>query len=278
LKSKIALLGVQSFHETFWGFVFGLIFGKDWFNHLNNYPSFVFFLLRGRVLYSFSLGSHQLSENRGSATIHVIGDSHARTFQDCWGFVVHYVGPATAYKLPYESSTTNSKKLVFDILNKIGSYDTALLEFGEIDCRIHIYNEYMKNGKRKSLDCYIEDTIDKYGQFLEYVQMKYTINLAVLTIPPAGYQGNHFKYPFYAPPNVRAYINRMFNERLRDMCSKHNIRCIDLYSMVVTPEGFVRREYLYDTIHLNSSVAQIVRSLLVSRRNESESSYKLQLT
>ena len=71
--------------------------------------------------------------------ITVIGDSHSLLFQNPL-FKIKYIGPATAFKLGYKDSTTQSRKKIIKILNGISPSSTVLLVFGEIDCRLHIYN------------------------------------------------------------------------------------------------------------------------------------------
>jgi hypothetical protein len=98
--------------------------------------------------------------------IYVIGDNHTSFFKFQKGFVVYHIGPATAYILSKNSSTNFNKKL-YQILQNINkNKDILILVFGEIDFRIHIYYQYMKQERKKSINDLIIDTIVSYGNVL----------------------------------------------------------------------------------------------------------------
>jgi hypothetical protein len=195
-------------------------------------------------------------------TIHAIGDSHTKAFKKVKFFIVHHIGPATAYNLNKDISSTNSKKKMFAIINKLNrEKDIIMLVFGEIDCRIHIYNQYKKSKGKFTIEMLIEDTISNYGQVLEQLNLM-DIKFFVLGIPPASRQENIYDYPFYASSKMRSKINMEFNNRIKEYCTDMGIRYMDIYSKVSDENGFILAEYAADDVHLNAKVGTFVRTWL----------------
>lgn len=195
--------------------------------------------------------------------VHVIGDSHTGIFFKRKPFIVHWLGPATAHNLKSPSSTTRSHKKVTRILNHlVVQGDMVLLLFGEVDCRIHIYDRYVQSGGKLSLEEVIDKTVFRYGEVLDEAD-RMGIDFYVSSIPPGGKEGNVFGVPNYPPPDMRCVINRVFNERLSDYCEKHGYSFIDVYSVVVDDEGFIRPEYSYrDGTHLNTKAVRLFEERL----------------
>lgn len=191
--------------------------------------------------------------------IHVIGDSHISAFTWSKSFVIHPIGPATAYNLKMNKSTTNSNKKLFAVIDKIKrKKDIVMLVFGEIDCRIHIYYQYKKNNEKFALTELIDETISNYGDALEQLKLM-GITFFVYGTPPAAKQGNIYDYPFYAAPEMRIKINREFNERLKKFCKENDYKYMDIYSKVVDKKGFILEEYATDDgVHLNRKVKKFV--------------------
>jgi len=195
--------------------------------------------------------------------VHVIGDSHTGIFFKRKPFIVHWLGPATAYNLKSPRSTTRSYKKLKSILKHlVVQGDMVLLLFGEVDCRIHIYNQYVQSGGSRSLEEVIDDTIYRYGEVLDEID-RMGIDFHVASIPPGGQEGNVFGVPNYPPPDMRCVINRVFNERLNDYCRKRGYSFIDVYSVVVDDEGFIKSEYSFkDGTHLNTKAVRLFEERL----------------
>jgi hypothetical protein len=198
------------------------------------------------------------SSEYGRKTIHVIGDSHATTFSGYPGFTVHWIGPATAYNLIEDNSTTKSKAIIFGLLHNIDKRDKILVVFGENDCRIQVYNAYMTDKQVKPIEDYVKATVSRYGKFLKLLKERKGLDFAVLTVPPAVYGGQRYKLSYYASKEVRAKINKEFNEKLKLFCQENNIKCIDIYDKLATEDGLIKLNYLRDDIHLNRDVIPFV--------------------
>ncbi len=197
--------------------------------------------------------------------IYVIGDSHTENFRRCRPFVVHHVGASTAYNLDRDTSTTNSKKQLWTLINKIDkNKDVVLLVFGEIDARIHIYNQYMKNSEQITITELINSTVTSYGHVLTQLN-RAGVNFYVYGIPPATNQANVYRYPFYATPDIHKRIYREFHEQLAAFCAKNEFKYIDIYSQVADENGHISVDYDADGVHLTSKIVMFVREWLVKR-------------
>jgi lysophospholipase L1-like esterase len=197
----------------------------------------------------------------GRPLVHVIGDSHAKVFRWHRPFIVHHVGAATAHNLPKTGSTTSSNRKLFDAASRVGPNDVAVLVFGEIDCRIHIYYQFKKNGERTPIGELIDGTVANYGEVMDRLA-GLGIRFAVCGVPPATRVRNEYRYPFYAPPEVHCRINALFNERLKALCDRKGYPYIDVHSRFADEDGFMRRDYAADEIHLNGRTVDHVRKEL----------------
>jgi hypothetical protein len=219
---------------------------------------FISFRTRGFLRFLFDCLSASYSRLSGKPLIHVIGDSHGKVYRWNLLFIVYHLGAATAHNLAKESSTTGSNRKLFNIIDRIGRRDIVVLVFGEIDCRIHIYYQYKKNGETKTLAELIDDTISCYGTVLEKLRDR-GMNFAVQGVPPATRVRNEYRYPFYATPEIHCQISAMFNERLEAACEKNGYPYIDVYSRSADEDGFMLQEYAADEIHLNRRIVAFVR-------------------
>ena len=177
-------------------------------------------------------------------------------------FSVHHIGPATAYNLKNENSSTGSNLKLFDVLEKIDkSRDIVILVFGEIDCRIHIYYKYMMGDMTIPMDQLIDKTVSNYGIVLKQLN-DLNINIIVCGIPAAGFEKNIYGYPFYASHEKRAMIYREFNEKLKYFCKINNYKYINIYSIVSDENGFIKKEYAADDVHLNEKILPFIEASL----------------
>lgn len=186
--------------------------------------------------------------------IHVFGDSHAEGFKGLPQYTVHTIGRCTAYNLINPESTTQGGVKIKNIISKLDPKHWLLFIFGEIDCRVHIYQKYMEEEQGKPIQWYINETVNRY---LDYVE-QYKPRAIICTIPPAGYEGNVFKYPFYGSPRIRAYINYVYNKSLKREARKRDIPCVDVYTETVLVNGLADKKYLRDSIHYNHKAIKMI--------------------
>jgi hypothetical protein len=198
--------------------------------------------------------------NKGLA--HFIGNSHARVFRFQPGMVAHVISAATAHNLAKENSTTNSRKRLFDSLSRVNRRrDAVIMVFGEVDCRFHIYYQYMKNEERLTIEELIDHTISNYGKVLIELKDK-GFQLYVCGVVPASWREHSTAYPFYGTPDMRSKITRIFNDKLQVFCIENGIRFIDMYEPAADDDGLIKREYKLDDIHLNERIVPHVRAQL----------------
>jgi len=208
-------------------------------------------------LYSCQL----LRQLKGEKFVHVIGDSHTLAFQHC-ALKVHYLGATTAYNLVNENSSSKGREKLFKVINSLKKGDTVMLVFGEIDARIHIYNQYMKKKKKISIEKLVSIVVRNYGQVIEEIKEK-NLRVCVYNIAPPGPLGNIYNYPHYAKWDLRLKITKMMNKQLKDFCRKNGIFFIDIFNQVIHQEkiserSFRRGEYVFDDVHLNDQVTKLV--------------------
>ena len=207
-------------------------------------------------VYAFFFNMH--SRIMKKTLIHVIGDSHAKVFQGNWPFIAHHIGAATAYNLVKRHSATNSNAKLLRILQRIKRTDLVILVFGEIDCRIHIYYQFRKNGEKRSINQIIDNTISYYGKTINEIRER-GLRPCICSVSPATAIGNEYNVPFYATTVMRSRITRKFNIKLQVFCEKNNYPYIDIYSKVSDENGLMLQEYAADEIHLNSRVIPLVK-------------------
>ena len=225
---------------------------------------FVSVRTRGLERFLFDCYSVLYSRAFGRPLIYVIGDSHGKVFRGNRQFIVHHLGAATAHNLANQSSTTNSNRKLFDIIDSMSRKDVVLLVFGEIDCRIHIYYQYKKNNERKAISELVDDTVSNYGEVLEKLR-NLGVNFIVYGVPPATEVRNEYRYPFYASPETHCQISSMFNGKLKELCQKKGYQYIDVHSRFSDENGFMLEEYAADEIHLNGQVVDFVKGELNER-------------
>jgi hypothetical protein len=209
--------------------------------------------------------------------IHVIGDSHSFSFKRRRRFIIHYIGPATAYNLANKNGTVKSNEKLFKIIHQINKQrDIIVLVFGEIDCRVHIYNQFKKNNEAVKMTSIIDNAITNYGIILRQLK-DMGINFCVYGILPASkgiiryppymtstmreaeFKNFKEKYPYLADQIIRSQINKEFNERLKRYCREHDYKYIDIYPYVASKEGIILDEFAQDEIHVNGNIMSFIK-------------------
>lgn len=204
----------------------------------------------------------------GKQVYYVIGDSHALCFQHEY-FEIHHIGPATAYKLNFEKSTTKSKEKVIKIIDKIyrNKPINIIFVFGELDVRIHINK--IANEKNLSVNKVINNTIKAYMSFLNFIKSRYPlVSIYVFNVLPQGEEKNRYKYPFYADRKKRLQIAVRMNERLKRHSSKNNFRFIQVYEKLIDNKGDRIKKFMFDDVHFNRKIMPFVVNALENIKNK----------
>jgi len=197
------------------------------------------------------------------AVIHVIGDSHLRPFVFKRPFSLHHISQATAYNLNKDSSFSQSKRYLNSFLPAINKQrDVLLLVFGEIDARVHIYLQYEKNNEKISIERLIDATVEKYGEAIRRLKDE-GFAVCVHGIPPAARKDFESKLPFLGSPEQRSDISRIFNRKLDEFCQKSGVPFIDMQLIAADENGFIKKEYAADEVHLNTKIVPFARDRIV---------------
>lgn len=197
--------------------------------------------------------------------IYVIGDSHTTAFRATRPFVVYHLGPATAHNLNNDKSTTQSKRKLLGIFKKINSRDVILLVFGEIDCRIHIYDKFVLNKGKYSISELIDDTILNYGNIIKLLGSQHG-SICVYGVTSPSRNKINPKYPYYCPAQTRKMIIQEFNQKLGNFCETNNYCFVDVNNLVSDNDGYLIDEYTNDNLHLNSKVTKFVKRVLEDKK------------
>jgi hypothetical protein len=177
--------------------------------------------------------------------IHIIGDSHALTFEDAKDVEIHWMGAATAHNL------WKKNKHILSIIES-NPKDKYFFCLGEIDCRIHIYNKSVSTGVPE----YILSWITVYT-YTSYISSLRNYNVSIMAVPPQGLQDNYFNYPFYATRKHRQEITDYFNMVLEGEAHRNRIPFVDIWynkAEIVRPL-LDSRHFQEDKCHIKSKFA-----------------------
>lgn len=171
--------------------------------------------------------------------IHIIGDSHSLCFGSCSEVITHWLGAYTAFNL------WKKNEQIQRTLSTIPDADFVLFLFGEIDCRIHIYNSSMKYGVHpKTL---IEMTGHNY---ITYLQQNIRREFKVLAVPPQGWANNEYKYSFYTDREIRQTYTHNLNYYLQQNLGNSFFNIWPEYSL------WDIADFKQDRVHLKNEVVQ----------------------
>lgn len=200
------------------------------------------------------------------AQVFAVGDSHTIFFYNSMKIKEHWVYqsniPLTIYRLLQEGlDIYNLGNLLgnghekYNIKN--GDYVIFYYGFNDIQKNINIYAE---NRWREE----IEHLFTKYIEYIVLLKQKYDITPIIPSI-----------YPNPLPEALGQNSNGSYDERkmyvleankiLKDCCQEHNVLYLDIYDIITDDNGFIRREYTTDFIHLdynNSDIRKIVETLI----------------
>lgn len=218
--------------------------------------------------------------------IFIIGDSHVTFFERAGFMRSHWTGPihiVTIYQLLQHGLMLGGLKEqlsksdhfvnvgvfpwqcpsgVYDVPN-ISEGDVVLFSFGFNDIQKNIYKYAASNPKDEILKL-----IHGYIDLLIQYKNKYKITCIPCSIPPnPSIQTNHISGPmkygiggeFEANGSCdeRNTYTLYANDRLRKSCAKINLQFFDLYNEISDADGFLKKEYTEDYVHLRHDNAQL---------------------
>lgn len=167
-----------------------------------------------------------------------------------------HVGPATAYGLSKPGTSTRAIEKITDHLDRRREeYGCLLLSFGEIDCRVHIVRNAIKNGT--SLDVEVAKVVNKYLDAVNSLVKKYDIPCVIwgpIPSSPPGKVNYHPSFPTVGGVLERNYAAKRFNELLAQKVVEGRIEHITVFDHLIDVGYVTRTEVLYDGCHLSNVV------------------------
>lgn len=210
--------------------------------------------IKGIIFFTYLDIKRKINIRFKKPIFYVVGDSHTLCFQH-EKFIIEHIGPATAYRLRFNDSSTKGKQKIINFINSIyvNKPINIIFVFGEIDVRIHI-NKVSKQNKKPVKDI-ILNTVKSYMIFLKYVKSKYPkINLYVFNILPQGNQKNIYNTPFYANRKKRLSIARLTNTYLKKYSTLNNFKFINIFEELIDKSGSINSDYVFDDVHFNRKI------------------------
>jgi hypothetical protein len=127
---------------------------------------------------------------------------------------------------------------------------------------VHIYLQYEKNKEKISIERLIDTTVERYGETICRLKDD-GFAVCVHGLPPAARKDFESNLPFLGSPEQRSRISTEFNKRLGDFCRRNGVGFVDMQSIAADEQGFMRKEYAADEVHLNSKVVSFARGKIV---------------
>lgn len=194
-----------------------------------------------------------------SQTIHVFGDSHAEVFKkineksslSLTFFDVCWIGGATAQGLRNPKSKTDAisiyKKKIRSIKNKKRKMFFLL---GEVDTGFVIWYRSQKYGEQ--VDSQLQNSLDAFIDFIEWVRKEGFNNLYVLSVPlPTIIDGQDFGEVANARAEVKAsqlertQLTLRYNKKLQESASKIGYKFISTDGYLLNPStGLIYDKYM----------------------------------
>jgi hypothetical protein len=181
------------------------------------------------------------------SSIHIIGDSHSLSFEGS-GAACHWLGATPAMNV------WKTNKLISQIFKDNNAYDNVFwFGFGEIDCRIQVYNWNQITGVPEYV--LINNTIDCYLNYLASIKIQ--AKISVLAVPPQGLEENLYNYEFYADRKHRQEITDLYNTTLERRCWEQGIKFIDIWYATPSLERNLwnSQDFKEDLCHMKNAVA-----------------------
>lgn len=143
------------------------------------------------------------------------------------------------------------KFLTIDILKKyrVKEKDAVIFSFGEIDIRCHVLKQVklFHRDLNEVLDTLLNNFFVVIRELRE--QDPTLIFLTYTATPPTNAQYNPDQ-PYYGSLEERILISYLFNDRLKELSSLHQIDVIDVYDYYADIKGVLQIHYSDGGVHI----------------------------
>lgn len=173
-------------------------------------------------------------------------------------FRSYNIGPALAYNLCKEGTTTRGREKLFDILCEIPKGSNVLLVFGEIDCRAHLGKQ--ADIQKRYISTVIDECVDRYfSVVLEIKRMGLDVGIfGAVPQTDFGRYGRKSRCPSYGTCIERNWITQRFNEKLLSLAISQSVLYMDVFDELTDENMMPRLEYFADFTHLNQKAFPMV--------------------
>lgn len=221
--------------------------------------------------------------------IYIIGDSHVSIFSgvdSIDGYNIH-IQPEYGYcyilengeiktlrprnefiqKIPNVIAIKMGSHTAYNLINKLDKIDriikdykmteedTILLQFGEIDIRVHI-------GFKPSIENSITECVERYLDVLKYIKNK---GYRVGVFAPFSSLPDELVYNIgrnYSNSQNRNKITTKFNELLREKMYENNMLFKDIHKFMLKEDYSSNQKYFKDNIHVSKEVLPFIKEEL----------------
>lgn len=181
-------------------------------------------------------------------------------------FKTFHLGPALAYNLPSENSTTNALKKTQFLIDKnyISPKNPIMLCFGEIDCRTQVIKQIQKG------NCSVEEVVNKIiDNYFIYIDFLIQKGFKVILWGPIASQKDEWHNPVELP-RVGSEVERnkateVFNNLLKDKCKSHNIYFCSIFNDLIDENYKTKAEYIIDECHLSQKCRKFMHNELIKK-------------
>lgn len=236
--------------------------------------------IRRRIV-TLLFNSKVFSRLRNTKSVICLGDSHIKVFTEIirkrlisgFYFDVLYVPGATAQGIVNPRSQTNALQAFQDRLQRAQSWQTLIVQLGEVDCGFVIW--YRAEKHISSVEQQFQISLDNYFQFLQNVKSQGFQTIIVLSVPLPTIkdQQNWGKVAsersaVKASQRDRTVLTLRYNAELAERCHANGYHFVDVTSEQLNPEtGLIDSRFLAEDPldhHLNNEVygQYIARQLL----------------
>ena len=253
---------------------------------VSSFPSLRAFSLRNlnHIFWSYLSARKWMRRQRQLNSIVVVGDSHVNFFSGnenisftpfyyrsikdnfktkiyintCSDKLDHFstlhLGPCLAYSVCRDKSSTLTKEKLLFLFEKeiIPRGARVLFSFGEIDIRVHVIKQAIKQQKSVSEIC--EEIISGFlNQLLEF-RSKYDIKVYCWAPPPSQNESLSFnkEFPTYGTEIERNKVTLIFEEILAEKCEEFSFTFLSITKMLIDEEYRTKKNFISDdSCHLS---------------------------
>lgn len=224
---------------------------------------------------------HACLRHHQKNTIIVLGDSHVNFFSGneelsflpiggeintCpdhspYPFTSLHLGPCLAYNCNrYQTSTAFREKTEYLCQNFIQPHARILCCLGEIDLRVHVFKQTVREGRNYRQ--IVDDILTQYMEFLLRLQEQ---GYQVSCWGPIASQSEACpldpKFPRNGTEVERNMATEYFNSQLSRLCQKNGILFLSIFDQMITSDYLTLEQYLSpDHCHLGQAALPLALS------------------